>query len=369
MDRPRAALIATGLARASLADPALAAHAVGQAMEQLSVSHASGVLLFLSSHFSRNAAAALLAACRQSQCLQVAGGCASGVFTEQDWIFDAPAAAAMVFSAPLQLMQAHSPEPDDVLLSLRASQAAARGIGEVPGLRFGGVLGSGTVMTAGCVWQHGKIRSEGDCDVYLPGHRAATGISHGIRPLTHPLEITGCSAFELTGLGHEPALDSLARELPLEIRQLDRLPLHRILAAEIFGPVANAMEEGRYRLIPLVATDPQSGSVTLADPPSRGGRLFWAFRQTAAAEHSMRIALQRSGQSLGSRPDFAIMASSSARGAALYGDDDRDLKLLTLAWPGMPVIGFYGNGEFASMAGQTHLLEYACSFGLFSLDV
>ena len=102
-------MIATGLATGVTADPAIAAQAVAQAMLHLGLSHANSVLLFLSEAFARDPQPALLAASRQSQCMQIAGCSAQGIFTEQDWVLDAPAAAAMVFGGNLSLCTAHSP--------------------------------------------------------------------------------------------------------------------------------------------------------------------------------------------------------------------------------------------------------------------
>lgn len=369
MARTSGPLIATGLARGSAADPALAAMAVRLAMEQLSVTHANAVLLFLSDAFARSAQPALLAASRQTQCIQVAGCCAAGVFTEQDWVLDAPAAAAMVFSGPLQLGSAHSPEADDLLLSLAGTAALAQPWLNGTGLRFGGISGQASGVGTCPVWQNGRLSASGRCELYLHGSDGAIGVSHGIRALSDALEVTSSRGFDLLSLQHQPALNTLARELPLEVQQLERIPLHRILAAEIVGDTANALNEGRYHLIPLVATDPQQGCVTLASRLAEGARMFWALRQPAAAEHNMRMSLIRTEQALGRTPDFAIMATSAARGAAFYGDDDRDLLALTRQYPGMPIIGFYGDGEFASLEQGTHLLEYACSFGLFHAHV
>jgi small ligand-binding sensory domain FIST len=35
-------------------------------------------------------------------------------------------------------------------------------------------------------------------------------------------------------------------------------------------------------------------------------------------------------------------------------------------YPGMPLIGFYGNGEIAQVNGQNQLLQYSAVLGLFA---
>lgn len=358
-------MIATGLATGTTADPAIAAQAVALAMSRLSISHANSVLLFLSEAFARNPQPALLAASRQSQCMQIAGCSASGIFTEEDWILDAPAAAAMVFSGNLGLSTAHSPEDDDLMLALTAPNAINRSWITAPGQRFGGVAGDATGHGLYKVWNNGKVNPNGRCELYLQGAKGVIGVSHGIRALTAPTLVTASNGFDVISLGNQSALNLLARELPLEVRELDHIPLHLIMAAEVFGQPEAALAEGRYRLIPVIATNPDDRSVTLASRLEEGSSMFWALRQPLAAERSMRVALDHTEQILGHQPSFAIVTSSSGRGPSFYGGEDKDLQVVTRLYPDMPVIGFYGNGEIGWLNHSNQLLEYSSVFGLF----
>lgn len=358
-------MIATGLATGVTADPILAAQAVAMAMARLNISHANSVLLFLSDAFARDPQPALLAASRQSLCMQIVGCSAQGIFTEQDWVLDAPAAAAMVFSGNLSLCTAHSPEPDDLILALAAPNAVNRQWIGMPGQRIGGISGDATGHGPYKVWNNGKVNALGKCELYLQGNIGAIGVSHGIRALTAPMTVTACNGFDMISLDRQPALNLLERELPLEVREMDHIPLHLIMAAEVIGDRDNALAEGRYRLIPIVAANPDDRSVTLALHLEEGKHMFWALRQPLAAERNMRVSLDRTEQLLGGRPDFAILASSSARGPIFYGGKDRDLLVVAQLYPDMPFIGFYDNGEIASINDSNQLLEYSTVFGLF----
>ena len=362
-------MIATGLATGTVADPALAAQAVAQAMTRLSITHANSVLLFLSDAFARDPQPALLAASRQSQCMQIAGCSAAGIFTEADWVLDAPAAAAMVFAGNMSLSTAHSPDADDLVLALTAPNAINRGWINAPGQRFGGVAGDATGHGLYKVWNNGKINPNGRCELYVQGASGVIGVSHGIRALTAPTIVTASNGFDVISLGRQSALNLLARELPLEVRELDRIPLHLIMAAEVFGEPEAALAEGRYKLIPVIATNPDDRSVTLAARLAVGSQMFWALRQPLAAERSMRVTLDRCEQILGHQPDFAIVTSSSGRGPSFYSGEDKDLQVITKLYPDMPVIGFYGNGEIGWLNNANQLLEYSTVFGLFHHNV
>src|SRR5664279_2897217 len=98
--------VASGLAIGREANPNLAAQAVKQAMQAADITIASSVLLFLTSEFARDPEPALRAASKAASCTQMMGCSAPGIFTEQDWIVDAPAAAAMVFGGDAGLQSA-----------------------------------------------------------------------------------------------------------------------------------------------------------------------------------------------------------------------------------------------------------------------
>ena len=252
-----------------------------------------------------------------------------------------------------------------MILALAAPSAVNRQWLGAPGQRVGGISGDATGHGPYKVWSNGKVNPLGRCELYLHGSKGIIGVSHGIRALTEPMWVTTSNGFDMISLNRQPALNLLVRELPLEVREMEHIPLHLIMAAEVFGDSDSALAEGRYRLIPVVATNPDDRSVTLASKLEEGQKMFWALRQPLAAERNMRVSLTRTEQMLEGVPDFAIIASSAARGPSFYGGKDRDLLVATQLYPGMPFIGFYGNGEIACINASNQLLEYATVFGLF----
>lgn len=90
--------IATSLVTSKEATPELAKLAVSRAMEKAGITTPSAVLLFLTSEFAKSPESAIKAAAKAAACTQVIGCSAPGIFTEEDWVLDSPAAAAMVFS-------------------------------------------------------------------------------------------------------------------------------------------------------------------------------------------------------------------------------------------------------------------------------
>ena len=176
--------VATGLAVGAQAKPELAAKAVELAMAKANIHAPSSVLLFLTSEFAADPQSAIKAAAKAASCTQIIGCSATGIFTEEDWVVDSPAAAAMVFS---DLNFSHpkvNESSHDLLLTLTAPNAINTTwlnpdapYQSVP--RFGGVSGDATGQGSFSVWQNGKGSTQGYCEVTLNNVSGAVAATHG----------------------------------------------------------------------------------------------------------------------------------------------------------------------------------------------
>lgn len=359
---------ATGLARGPQPDPALAARAVGAAMDRAGLAHPAAVLLYLTSDFAADPQPAIAAAARTAGCLQVTGCTAAGVFTEEDWVLDAPAAAALVLGDGWGLHPAHphgGPHPDHTL-TLAAPNALDLHWLSAGGARFGGVSGDATGQGPYSVWCGGRGQAAGRCELALhgPDLELRVGVSQGIRPLCQPALVEEVQGHDVCRVGGDTALASLVRELPLSARAPERIPTHLLMAGLTYGAPEHALEEGRFHLLPLVGVNSDDKSITVAGELSPGQPLFWALRQPQAAEHDMRALVDRLHDGAAPTPAFALMFPCIGRGPWFYGGQDRDILALTRRFPDLPVIGFYGNGEIAHLDGANRLLQYSVVLGL-----
>ena len=344
----------------SEADPALATQAVVAAMNKAGLTVASSVLLFLTSDFARDPVPALRAAAKAANCTRVMGCSATGIFTEQEWVMDAPAAVAMVFGEGFSL-QAPIPQLADALvLTLAAPNAINTTWLSDPGLRFGGVSGDATGQGPFSVWENGKGAVAGHCEAVMQGVSAAVAAAHGLKLLTRPQRVTRSEGYDLVELGAHAALQTLKEACPFE----EPLPLHRLMA--VFGDDPEQVRQARYQQAALVSGNDADGSVTLAKPVTSGQYLSWALRETGTAQADLQQTAALLEKQLALAPDFGLLFSCLGRGPYFYGGVDMDLALLKKRYPGMPLIGFYGNGEIAPVNGQNQLLQYSAVLGLFA---
>jgi small ligand-binding sensory domain FIST len=357
--------VATGLATGSKAAPELAAEAVRQAMKAAKTDVASSVLLFLTSEFARDPVPALRAAAKAGSCIQVMGCSAPGILTERDWILDAPAAAAMVFSDGAGLQPVTTAKPSQLLLTLAAPNAINRTWMSAPGLRFGGVSGDAMGQGPFSVWQNGKGVVSGHCEALITGVEMAVSPAHGLRMLSEPLPVNNIEGHDLQTLGGTPALPALQQACArIKGGKGDALPLHSLMA--VFADSEALIGAGMYQLAALVSGNENDDSVTLAKKVEKGQWLCWAIRDAEAAQFNLKQTANQLAAQLPAKPDFGLMFSCLGRGPYFYGGVDRDLGLLRQLFPEMPFIGFYGNGEIAPVNGISELLQYSAVLSLFS---
>lgn len=356
--------VATGLATGGQATPELAAQAVAKAMKAAKTDVASSVLLFLTSEFARDPVPALRAAAKAGSCIQVMGCSAPGILTEEDWILDAPAAAAMVFSDGLGLQPAQA-KSRQLLLTLAAPNAINTTWLSSSGLRFGGVSGDAMGQGPFSVWQNGKGAVTGHCEAVIGGVAEAVAAAHGLRMLSEPELVEGIDSHDLQQLGGKSALATLQQACAtIKGVKDDILPLHSLMA--VFADSEEAINAGMYQLAALVSGNETDHSVTLAKKVEKGQWLSWAIRDAEAAQFNLKQTANQLAAQLPAKPDFGLIFSCLGRGPYFYGGVDRDLALLRQMFPRMPFIGFYGNGEIAPVNGINELLQYSAVLGLFS---
>jgi small ligand-binding sensory domain FIST len=359
--------VATGLAIGHVLDPALAADAVNKAMQQLEITTANAVILFLTSEFASDPLPAIRAAAKAASCTQVIGCSAPGIFTQEDWVLDAPAVAAMVFSRniSLQPLANANNEANTFILALTAPNAINANWITAPGQRYGGV--SGDVIGQGpfSVWQNAKGVAEGHTQTLINGVKIEVGTSHGLHILSEPQLITETNEHDLIQLADQPALTVLEDVYQQYTKQSEEaLPLHLLMA--ITADTVADIQAGHYQLSTIVSGNEEDASVTLAKMPQTGQYLSWGLREADAAQADLKLTAEHLVSDLNAEPDFGMLFSCLGRGPYFYDGIDRDLAVLKQRFPDMPLIGFYGNGEIAPINGVNELLQYSAVLALFA---
>lgn len=357
--------VATSIVLGREAKPELATEAVTNAMRKAGITVANSVLLLLTSEFASNPQAAIKAAAKAANCTQVIGCSATGIFTEEDWVLDAPAVAAMVFGDDVTLQLARQNHSQLPLLTLSAPNAINSTWLNNDVARFGGVSGDAVGQGPFSVWQNAKGEVAGYVEAFFSGVNIVTEASHGLLQLTQPKKIQQVDEFDIMLLSHHTSpLASLKKAWKAHSKSHELVPLHLVMA--MVAESAEAIKQGEYNLTTVISYDETNGSITLAQPLKPGQYISWGLRDTTAAIADMTHMTHRLTEKLGCQPDFALLFSCLGRGPYFYAGTDQDLKVITRQFPQMPLLGFYGNGEIASIHGVNQLLPYSAVLSLFS---
>ena len=363
--------VATGLATGAVAKPEIAAEAVKRAMAKANIHAPSSVLLFLTSEFASDPQSAIKAAAKATSCTQIIGCSASGIFTEEDWVLDGAAAAAMVFSDEVNLTVADANCSAPLILTLAAPNAINstwlnKPILNKPVARFGGVSGDATGHGPFSVWQNGKGATQGYCELVIHNAEVAVAASHGLKSISKPQKITQTHGYDVLSIANIHALASLTaawqKQQKTDDSSYQPLPYHRLTA--MVASKSAQLERGDYHIASIIAGNEENASVTLTKALNEGDWLSWAVRDVDSAQMDIVKTASTLKQQLNSEPEFALLFSCLGRGPYFYDGGDQDLALLKTLFPKLPIIGFYGNGEIAPIQGANELLQYSAVLAL-----
>lgn len=357
--------VATGLAKGQQALPALASQAVEQALIKARIQQAHSVFLVLSSEFASQPQSAIRAAAVMAGTTQVFGCSATGLFTEEEWVLDCPAVAAMVFSEAVfsSAVSNLSPQRPSPLLTLAAPNAIRNSWLDDPVVRYGGVSGDATGQGPFSVWEHGKGSTQGYAELALSQGHAQVLVSLGLKSISATQKITALTGFDLIKIEFNTALQHLKQAYePHEDGEEGSLPYHRLMLA--YAATKKALEQGEFQLANIMAIDENTQTVTLSNPLKEGTWVRWMMRDPDTAQDEMQQ--QCLSVSKQSKPAFAMLFSCLGRGPQFYGAQDQDLITIKQHFKHLPLIGFYGNGEIAPRHGRNQLLQFATVLSLFT---
>ena len=356
--------VATGLAIGNKAEPELAAQAVLAAMQKAKLDSPACVLLFLSSEFASNPQPAIKAAAKAASCTQIIGCSAIGIFTEEDWVIDSPAAAAMVFSDNAwSKPDITSLDKNALLLTLAAPNAINSPWLDSSTPRLGGVSGDAIGHGSFSVWENAKGITQGYCEMQLNNMQCAIAATHGLKLMTSPRRITACHQHDVLAVANLPALTTLESAWRKQSAHGEPIAYHQLMA--VHASRGANIERGDYQLASIIGGDESTDAITLAKPLQVGDWISWTIRDIDAAQIDIVKTAGVLRRQLQTPPAFSLLFSCLGRGPYLYNGVDQDLALIKTLFPKLPIIGLYGNGAIAPMHGKNELLQHSAVLALF----
>lgn len=171
----------------------------------------------------------------------------------------------------------------------------------------------------------------------------ATRLTQGCTPIGRRHVITAAQRNVVMTLDGRPALDVLKEDIGEQTTE-DVARLGGTVFAGL--PVAGS-DTGDYIVRHLIGIDPTNQLVAIGDLVQPGGQLLFCRRDRNTAREDMQRMLKSIKQGLYGTPRGGLYYSCLGRGAALFGEEAGELKMIRDALGDIPLAGFFCNGEIS----------------------
>jgi small ligand-binding sensory domain FIST len=189
--------------------------------------------------------------------------------------------------------------------------------------------------------------------------RHAIGVTQGCSPLGDPLRVTRAHENLIFELDGRPAMDALRERAPAGLFSDLTSAFDFLFVGLLPDPHEAAYAPGEYLVRNIVAADPDTGVLAVADRVEEGQQILFAQREAAAARNDLRGLLERvSPERTELDYRFGLYFNCRARGRSLYDADGIDSALLARALPGVPILGLFSNAEIGPLRGRNQLFTY-----------
>jgi small ligand-binding sensory domain FIST len=379
----------TGLAVGGAADNA-ALEASFEALERSGADHADLALVFVTGDAHTRAHEALHAVRRVTGAPVVLGCSGTGILTERREVEDDLAVAVLavrcerLVATPFSFERQGEQRDLGTELARRIGPTVAEGgcalvLPDAMGCNPQALLGQlhdalGFVPVLGAVAAGAPMFELYNTDavegalvgVALSGLAPVIGVTQGCTPIGEPYVITHAEGNVIQRIGSRPALEMLTEAIRANPDTQARIRHAGVFAGLAMDPAKSPLERGDFLVRNLVGADQSSGAVAVAERVRIGQTLQFQIRDAEASRQDLREMLDELAERLhGRRPAFGCYFDCAGRGRGLYGVPDHDVSLIRERLGEFPLVGFFGNGEFAPIGRRNFFHNYTGALVIF----
>lgn len=230
-------------------------------------------------------------------------------------------------------------------------------IEQLPDQLGNGYLTGGLTSSASHMYQVADSITEGQISgvVFNDNVEVLTGLTQGCSPIGPTHTLTDCDAHMAVSIDNKPALDVFKDDIgEVLARDIDRA------AGYIFaGFPVKGSDTGDYLVRTIVGLNDEQGMLAIGENMKPGTQILFCRRDGQSAVEDMQRMLDNIKTRLGNQvAKGALYISCLGRGHSLFGEDSRELKLISETLGDIPLAGFYANGEIAGnqLYGYTGVL-------------
>ncbi len=185
------------------------------------------------------------------------------------------------------------------------------------------------------------------------------GVAQGCQPIGEPSRISSARGNQIVELDGRPALERLRETVAaLPPDDVERAS-HSLFAGIAREEAGSPVRQGDLLVRNLVAVDPDTGVVAVAEQVREGQIVQFVLRDVGAAKADMRRMLETLyAATRRIRPRWGFYFNCLGRGVGLYRVPNHDITLIKEFFGDLPLIGFFGNGELAPVGGKNYAHSY-----------
>jgi small ligand-binding sensory domain FIST len=200
----------------------------------------------------------------------------------------------------------------------------------------------------------------------LSGLAPVIGVAQGCTPIGEPYVITRAEANVIERIGNRPALEVLGEAIKALPRAEERIRRAGVFAGLAMDPAKSPLERGDFLVRNLVGADQGSGKLAVAERVRVGQTVQFQIRDAEASREDLGVMLDEVATRLGGRrPAFGCYFDCAGRGRGLFGVPDHDVTLIRERLGQFPLVGFFGNGEFAPIGRRNFFHNYTGALVVF----
>ena len=193
--------------------------------------------------------------------------------------------------------------------------------------------------------------------------QVSPSVAQGCEPVGGQLVITECRGNVILELDNKPATLALT-ETVRGLRPEQRTAAQRTIFVGLgAGKPALKYEPGDFLVRQVMGLDPRTGCIAVASRLRKGQTVQFHLRDAETSKKDLRNVLGKA--TADSVPEGALIFSCLGRGQNLYQEIGHDTRVFHEVVGEVPLAGFFCNGEFGPVGGESALHGFTSSFALF----
>ena len=219
-------------------------------------------------------------------------------------------------------------------------------------------------------WKGTHATEGGATGLLLTGNFSTEiGVAQGCQPIGKPSEVTKVDDRVIFELDGEPALENFKNVLQLLTQDDIRRSGGTVFIGIVMDDTNRNPTRGDFLIRNLVGINEEHAAIAISEEVKEGQLVQFHLRNPLAAAEEIRTIIARLAEKTQQQsPDFGLYFNCLGRGKGLYGAANHDISVIQEQFPGLPVIGFFGNSEFAPIGGRNFAHAYTGVFVLCTVN-